>query len=171
MFCSSVFLILASFGGTAATRPAIVGDLFGLRNVAPLSAMQLSVVLPAAYLGPKIVTTFRERSIKSAIEDLAMKVDDETFKHAFGASKDHLPALIDQKTITSKPLNSSTWHQVLLCPVVSRLMELMPEETVDPSPYLYDSSMFVMAGLQVLALGANLILRPVPEHLHMKKNE
>ena len=51
VFCGSVFLVLASFGGAAATRPALTGDLFGTKNVGVLTARQLSVVMPAAYVG------------------------------------------------------------------------------------------------------------------------
>ena len=69
--------------------------------LAPLAARQLSVVLPAAYLGPKVVTSFRESSVKNSIEDLTSKVDNDKFYSAFGATKEHLPQLIEQKTITS----------------------------------------------------------------------
>jgi len=50
VFCGSVCLVLSSFGGAAATRPALTGDLFGTKNVGVLTARQLSVVLPAAYV-------------------------------------------------------------------------------------------------------------------------
>ena len=100
----------------------MVGDLFGLKNLgtsqlllttirnfsclAPLHARQLSAVLPAAYLGPKVVTSFRESYARSSIEDLATKVDNDTFFTAFGATKDHIPQMIEQKTITSNSTNS-----------------------------------------------------------------
>lgn len=45
-------------------------------------------------------------------------------------------------------------------------MELVPQGTIDPSPYVYDSSMYLMAGLQVVALGVNFLIKPVPDHLH-----
>lgn len=80
----------------------MVGDLFGLKNLAPLQAIQLSVVLPAAYLGPKIVTMFREQAMHDSIIDLTSQVDDQAFSVAFGASKDNLDQLIDQKVLTSE---------------------------------------------------------------------
>ena len=52
--------VLSSFGGTAATRPALTSDLFGTKNVGVLTAQQLSVVMPAAFCGPKIASYFRE---------------------------------------------------------------------------------------------------------------
>lgn len=33
VFCTSSGIILSAFGGAAATRPAIIGDLYGLKNV------------------------------------------------------------------------------------------------------------------------------------------
>lgn len=114
VFCTSAGLVLSSFGGSAATRPPIIADLFGMKNVgksfidifhnflAPLSAIQLSGVLPAAYLGPKIVTTFRESETKKALVELSSKVDDVKFESVFGASKENIDALVEQKTLTSK---------------------------------------------------------------------
>ena len=49
-------------------------------------------------------------------------------------------------------------------------MEIVPSGTIDPSPYMYDSSMYVMVGLQILALGANALLKPVPDTLHIKSS-
>lgn len=50
-------------------------------------------------------------------------------------------------------------------------MELVPEGTVDPSPYMYDNAMYVMAGLNLIAIGANSFLKPVPKELHIKERE
>ena len=50
-------------------RPALIGDLYGLKNVGNLAARQLSVVMPAAFLGPYIVATMRESASIDAIKD------------------------------------------------------------------------------------------------------
>lgn len=41
-------------------------------------------------------------------------------------------------------------------------MELVPAGTPDPSPFVYDSTMYAMAGLTALAAIAHYSVRPVP---------
>ena len=149
VYSTALFTVLANFGGTAALRPAMIGDLYGLKHVGVLAARQLSVVLPAAYAGPRLVTYFRESAVHDAIQDLSTKVDDAQFSAAFGASKDQLDTLIEKKTVT-----------------VARLMEMAPAGTQDPTPFVYDHSMYVMASLMGLAYVSNLLLRPLPSKLH-----
>ena len=149
VFTGSVMGIMASFGGTAAARPALCGDLFGLKHVGMLSARQLSVVLPAAMAGPRIVATMRESASYEAMQDLASKIDDEAFFKAFASGKDQLQLLMEQNTVT-----------------ISRLMELVPPGTPDPTPFLYDNTMFVMAGIQTCAFLTNQFMQPVDPSKH-----
>jgi hypothetical protein len=149
VFTGSVMGIMASFGGTAAARPALCGDLFGLKHVGMLSARQLSVVMPAALAGPRIVATMRESASGDAIRDLASKVDDEAFANAFAAGKDQLDLLIEHNTVT-----------------IGRLMELVPPGTPDPTPFLYDNTMYLMAGIQTCAFLTNQLMTPVDPSKH-----
>eukprot|EP00944_MAST-04C_sp_MAST-4C-sp1_P009898 g9898.t1 len=144
-------IVTPAFGGAAAGRPALIGDLYGLKNVGNLAARQLSVVMPAAFLGPYIVASMRESASADAIRDLTAKIDDQTFANAFASGKDQLDMLIDQKTVT-----------------ISRLMELAPPGTVDPTPFLYDNSLILLAGIQTTALLTNWALKPVDPKLHEK---
>ncbi len=50
---------------------------------------------------------------------------------------------------------------VLQAVTISRLLELAPPGTIDPSPYVYDSTMFTMAGLMGVAAVAHGLVRPV----------
>lgn len=152
VFSGCVLTILSIFGGTSATRPAFAADLFGNKNVGEITARSLSVVLPAAFLGPKLASYFRQEAMSDSIRDLASKVPDDVFFRAFSVGKDQLELLISQKTIT-----------------IARLLELLPVGTPDPTIYLYDKTMYVMAGLQVLALVSNLLVKPVPVSKHMLK--
>jgi|TARA_B110000208_G_C11621333_1_gene377346 hypothetical protein len=43
------------------------------------------------------------------------------------------------------------------------MMELVPVGTVDPSPFVFDNTLMVCAGLQGCALLMNSALRPMPE--------
>jgi hypothetical protein len=44
---------------------------------------------------------------------------------------------------------------------ISKLMEIAPAGTVDPTPSLYNSTMYAMAGLLIIAFFANLLIKPV----------
>ena len=145
LFCTSIFLVLSSFGGSAATRPAIVSDLFGDKHTAPLTARQLSAVLPSALLGPRLVAYFSDRATRSALTDLVHHVDDEVFENAFGgAPRSNLQSLIDTKTVT-----------------IPRVMELCPPGTVDPSPFIFDNALLCAAALTGTAFVLNRITTPL----------
>ena len=94
VFTIAVAGVLSVFGGTAATRPAIVGDIFGTKNVGVITATQMTVVAPAAFMGPKLTTYLRERSTTEAIYDLAQGVDSDLFIQTFGMGKDGMSLYI-----------------------------------------------------------------------------
>ena len=56
----------------------------------------------------------------------------------------------------------------MLRPLSLLALELLPPGTPDPSATLYNSTMFVMAGLLVIALVANALVRPVDPRHHLK---
>lgn len=143
-FTTSVLAVLFVFGGTTAGRPALVADLYGLNSMGQLTARQLSVVLPAAYLGPQVVSHLRQSSTEAAIAELASKVDDAAFAEAFGAGKGALEVLVKQKTVS-----------------LAKLLDLLPPAVQDPTPFVYDRAMLFFAGCQVLACCTNFMLTPV----------
>jgi MFS family permease len=150
LFTGSVLGVVSSFGGMAATRPALCADVWGLKNgPGVLSARQLSVVLPAALAGPAIVSHFRGEASHEAIVDLVGKCQDQEFETTFMASKDHLEELIEAKTVT-----------------INRLLEICPSGTIDPTPYLYDQALMVMGALGVGALVTNALLHPMDPSSH-----
>lgn len=114
-----------------------------------MSAYQLSVVMPAAVMGPKVFAYFRNLSVDEAIIDLSSKVPATEFESSFGASHEMLPQLVAAKTVT-----------------INRLMELVPEGTPDPTPFVYDKSLYLCAGLSSLAFLTNATLRPLSKDLH-----
>ncbi|MCB1454764.1 MAG: MFS transporter, partial [Nitratireductor sp.] len=84
-----------------------------------------------------------------ALSDLAGKVDPAAFAEKFGAPIDQLDALVKAKTVT-----------------VAKLMEIAPAGTIDPTPSLYNTTMYCMAALLVVAFFANLFMKPVRAHHH-----
>jgi len=135
LFVASAFVIMSSFGGSAATRPAIVSDMFGAQHTSALSARQLSAVLPASFIGPLLVAWSGDRATESAARELAAMVPDAAFEHAFAAPRAELSELLAAKTVT-----------------LARLMELVPEGVRDPQPYVFNDAMLASAGLTLLAL-------------------
>ena len=54
---------------------------------------------------------------------------------------------------------------------ISQLMEVVPVGTVDPTPSFYNQTMYLMAGLLVIALLANFFMKPVHHSHHMKATD
>ncbi|MEO1970210.1 MAG: hypothetical protein ABGX07_01565, partial [Pirellulaceae bacterium] len=142
-------IIFTMYGGGFATIPAYLADLFGTRFVGGIHGRLLTAWSVAGVLGPWAITWFRERSVMSGIHDLAMQVDPQRFREAFGAPFSQLDTLVQSNVVT-----------------IAGLMECAPPGTVDPSSTLYNSTMYLMAALLGLALIANLMVRPVAGKHH-----
>jgi hypothetical protein len=138
------------YGGGFATIPAYLADMFGTRYVGGIHGRLLTAWSLAGVLGPVAITSLRERSIDSAIRDLVARIDPERFRESFGAGVAELDALVAQQTVT-----------------ISKLMEIAPPGTVDPTPSLYNLTMYLMAALLAIALVANALMAPVDAKHHM----
>jgi hypothetical protein len=149
-FYAATMLIFTMYGGGFATIPAYLADMFGTRYVGGIHGRLLTSWSVAGVLGPLAITVLRERAIDSAIRDLARTVDPERFRAAFGAGLEQLDALAAQQTVT-----------------IAKLMEIAPAGTVDPTPGLYNVTMYLMAALLAIALVANALMSPVDSKHHM----
>ncbi len=149
-FYAATMIIFTMYGGGFATIPAYLADVFGTRYVGGIHGRLLTAWSLAGFLGPVAITSLRERAITTAIRDLAAQVDPQRFQQAFGASIEQLDALVAQQTVT-----------------IGRLMEIAPAGTVDPTPSLYNLTMYLMAGLLSIALIANATMRPVAAKHYM----
>jgi hypothetical protein len=143
-FYCATMIIFTMYGGGFATIPAYLADMFGTRYVGGIHGRLLTAWSLAGVLGPVAITSLRSRAIDSALRDLAARVDPDRFRQAFGAGLDQLDALIAQQTVT-----------------IAKLMEIAPSGTVDPTPSLYNLTMYLMAALLAIALVANALMRPV----------
>ena len=54
-----------------------------------------------------------------------------------------------------------------LCAFVGQ--ELVPADTPDPTPFVYDKTLYSMAGLCTCAWVTNALLKPVDPKLHIKR--
>ena len=96
------------------------------------------------------ITSLRENSVNRAISDLVSKIDPSAFQTQFGAGVDQLELLVAQNSVT-----------------ISRLMEIAPTGTSDPTSGIYNSTMVLMAMLLGIALVANAMMRPVDSKHHL----
>ncbi len=104
-------------------------------------------------LGPLAITSLRQNSVDNAINDLVAVVEPSAFQVQFGAGIDQLEALVASNTVT-----------------ISRLMEIAPAGTTDPTSSLYNSTMLLMAALLAIALVSNALMRPVDPKHHLIEN-
>jgi MFS family permease len=149
-FYAATMIIFTMYGGGFATIPAYLADLFGTRYVGGIHGRLLTAWSTAGVLGPVAITSLRERAIRTAIHELAARVDPARFQAAFGAGLDQLDALVARQTVT-----------------IGKLMEIAPAGTVDPTPSLYNLTMYLMAGLLAIALVTNALVRPVHAKHHL----
>ena len=149
-FYATTMLIFTMYGGGFATIPAYLADLFGTRYVGGIHGRLLTAWSTAGVLGPLAITSLREHATSQAIERLVATIEPARFQAAFGAGVAELEQLVAAKTVT-----------------LGKLMELAPAGTVDPTPSLYNTTMYLMAGLLFIALLANAAMRPVNPRHHM----
>lgn len=151
MFYAATMLIFTMYGGAFATIPAYLADIFGTKFVGAIHGRLLTAWSTAGILGPMAIASLRDNATGKAIQGLVEKVDAVTFESAFGASVAQLDNLIEAKTVT-----------------ISKLMEIVPAGTVDPTPSLYNQTMYLMAGLLIVAFVLNFLMRPVDAKYHIK---
>lgn len=138
------------YGGGFATIPAYLADIFGTKFVGGIHGRLLTAWSTAGVLGPLAITSLREQATTTAIQDLASKINPNIFQKTFGAGTEQLEVLIQAKTVT-----------------IAKLMEVVPAGTIDPTPSLYNQTMYLMASLLVVAFIINLLMRPVHGSHHM----
>jgi hypothetical protein len=82
---------------------------------------------------------------------LTSTLEPSQFEKAFGAPVAKLESLIEAKAIT-----------------IPRLMELVPMGTTDPTPVLYNTTMYGVGGMLSVALLANYLIGPIDPKFHLK---
>jgi MFS family permease len=143
-------LIVSMYGGGFAAIPAYLADLFGTKFVGGIHGRLLTAWSTAGVAGTLSLAALREHSRQRAIAELAGHIDPDTFASKFGASIERLHELTAGNVVT-----------------IPKLLELAPPGTADPSSTIYNSTMFLMAGLLGVAAVANWFVRPVDPRHHL----
>ncbi len=151
-FYAATMIIFTMYGGGFATIPAYLADIFGTKYVGGIHGRLLTAWSSAGVFGPLAITSLREISVKNATNDLITKISPADFQAKFGAGLDQLDQLVAAKTVT-----------------ISKLMEIAPVGTTDPTSSLYNTTMYLMAVILFVALVANATMRPVNAKHHMKE--
>lgn len=149
-FYAATMIIFTMYGGGFATIPAYLADIFGAKYVGGIHGRLLTAWSTAGVLGPLAITSLRQSSVNSAINDLVSLIDPAAFQLQFGAGVEQLDLLVAQNSVT-----------------ISRLMEIAPAGTADPTSSIYNSTMILMAMLLAIALVANALMRPVDSKHHL----
>lgn len=151
LFYGATMIIFTMYGGGFATIPAYLADVFGTLHVGGIHGRLLTAWSTAGVLGPFAITYLRQQSLENAIADLASRVDPAAFQAKFGEGMGKLQELVATKTVT-----------------VQSLMEIAPAGTVDPTPSLYNTTMYAMAALLLVAFFANLGVKHVDGKHHVQ---
>jgi MFS family permease len=149
-FYAATMIIFTMYGGGFATIPAYLADIFGTKYVGGIHGRLLTAWSTAGVLGPLAITSLRENSINNAINELMTTIDPAVFQAQFGTVVDQLEVLVAQNSVT-----------------ISRLMEIAPAGTTDPTSGIYNSTMILMAALLAIALVSNALMRPVDARHHL----
>jgi len=139
-------IAVSMFGAAYSCTPPYESDLFGPRFVGAIHGRMLTASAAAGTLGPSLLSYLYGRSTRTALEGLYAVTDHEAFRAKFGVdlTPEAFWALVESKTIT-----------------IGSLLDVCAPGTIDPTPFLYNSSMYAASGLALVALIANLTVRPV----------
>jgi len=151
-FCGSTVAAISILGGTFAVLPAYEADLYGPKYVGAIHGRFLLAATVSTIIGPGLLLNLRKVSETQALNDLLSKVDPIAFASKFGADISAAPTLIEAKTLT-----------------ISKLMTIMPEGTIDPTPFLYNNTMYTMAGLVSVGAMLHFLVRPVNQKFFEKE--
>lgn len=157
-FYSGSVLTISFYGGVFSVLPAYIADLFGQKHAGAIHGKALTAWATSAVVGPLGLATLRSHSHQNAIDDLLRTIegyDSSAMERAFGVAIDDdagIQRMVDAKTLT-----------------IEKLMELAPPGTVDPTPYLYNTTLQVGAALMTVAFVSNLAIQPLDLKKELKR--
>ena len=156
-FYTGSVLAITFYGGIFSILPAYIADLFGQKHAGAIHGKALTAWAASAVAGPMGLAYLRSSAQSNAMDDLLQTIeihDASALERSFGCSindRATIDKLIDAKTLT-----------------IEKLMEIAPPGTVDPTPFLYDTTCHVAAGLMSVAFLSNLAIRPLDLNKAMK---
>jgi hypothetical protein len=144
VFYVSTMLTFSMFGGIYSVAPSYQANLFGAAGVGTVHARMMTASAAASVAGPALISTQRSSAYNASIAELIGRCEPDAFEAKFGAPVESAQQLIESKTLT-----------------ISQLLEILPPDTVDPTPYLYNNTMYTAAALIGIAAIVNSTVKPV----------
>jgi len=144
IFVAGTLIIVTFYGGLFSVLPAYLSDIFGVKYVGAIHGRILTAWSIAALTGPTLLSYLRQTSYSNALLELTAKIDPIKFQETFGAPLSDLNILALNKTVT-----------------ISKLMEIAPPGTIDPTPMIYDTTLYSMSLLLFIAVLCNHMIRPI----------
>jgi len=123
-FLGSSFLVVSCFGGLFSVLMSYNTSMFGAKEIAGTHGRLIVGSSVAAFGGPFLLGQLRGRASESAMLDLVNKIDPNVVISEYG-SISNLTTLIENKAMT-----------------IPQLMQLTPMGTLDPTPFIYDTSLY-----------------------------
>ena len=151
LFYGSTMFIISFFGGGYSTMPAYESDLFGTKYIAAIHGRMMTASALSGILGPTIFSKWHAIEERKAIKNLTDIADTSQFMEKFGVSKENIDVLIENKAVN-----------------IAKLLEMCPDGTMDPTPYLYDPAFKTMGVVMAIGALANLAVKPVNKELVKK---
>jgi len=151
-FCTNTFLAVSIMGGVFSVLPPYEADLFGSKYVGAIHGKFLPFSTIRGIAGPAILLHLRGKEELQAIKDVLNSIEPEVFKNTFGVDISQADILIESKMVT-----------------LSKLVSLAPAHGIDPSPMLYNSSMYTMAALAGLAALIHSGVKPIDKKYFEKR--
>ena len=150
----TTFAIVTAYGGVLGVMPAYTAEVFGPKESSVIYGRLMTAWSATAIGTPTMLTYLKGSSKHVAIDELVAKVDAADFERTFGAPVADLETLVSANTVT-----------------ISRLLEIAPPGTTDPSPFLYDTTFYSMAGIIGVASIANSMVTKVDAKHLMEAEE
>lgn len=146
VFCAGTTMAVINMGGNFSVMPAYEADLFGSKYIGAIHGRMMMFLGAASLTGPYLVLKLRAISETNAIMDLISKISPAEFEAAFGTSVSQAAELIETKVLT-----------------INRLLAMCPPEVLDPTPHVYDTSMYALSGVMSVATVAHLLVKPLSQ--------
>jgi len=147
-FIACCFTAVSTMGAVLALLPPYQADTFGAKNVGAIQGRVMLGKSGAALLGPFMLLKFREYSEAQHVRDLIKIADPSRFEDKFGVPITEASRLLESKGMS-----------------LSKLMQVVPPGTIDPSPYIYNNALYAMSGLMALALISQASIRKIDPKL------
>ena len=143
-FCVSSFLAVTIMGGVFSVLPPYEADLYGSKYVGAIHGKFLPFSTVRGIIGPAIILHLRSKEESRSVDTILRSIDPEMFKSLTGEDISAAQSLIEAKSLT-----------------LSKLVTILPPDITDPSPFLYDSTMYTMAGLAACSALLHYYVKPV----------